>query len=1185
MKKRIEQLINGIFEYEPDKLEISESGIQVRAMPDAIVHGSIWARSSGGGRVKGVVYTSSPRVICRPSEFQGIENEILYQIDCSGLTEGMLEQEKIVLASELGEYEIPVEIRIRELEKEEKRPDFESLEEFTEMARRDIPGAYRRFASSGFGTFLEERERDLLALYDGLGVPGFSFQGLEEFLTGAGKKQPIELRVSQDFYSLEDLSEPVRETVVLTRNTWGYQKITVQSDARFLRPEKKAVTTEEFAGKQFSLNFIVDTNLMHAGKNYGRLTLSTPRQKLSVTVEAHKAADKKTGRQNHIQRIMVRKLEALYVDFRLKKTDMATWVENSISVIGSYRRAGGRDPFAELFLVQLYFADGKKQKSFQLLESLKAQRNRLDTPERYGFYLYMTTFFYQEASYVDRVEEEITRMFCKDKQNWVLQWILLYIQESYLRNEDARYEAVAEQFRYGCRSRIMYLEAYQALKSNPFLMRHLGAFELRLLKFAAKEQILTAEIIRQVAGLTVHSNTFDPQLYEVLAAGYKLYPSADLVRSMCLLLMRGNKKDPCYFEWFARGVEAGLRITGLYEYYMETMEELDIQKMPQVIRMYFAYDSSLDYRKRAAVYRRIIENREKDSQTYHSYRATIEKFALDQLEAMHITEDLIFIYGRFLRKNILTRSLAEKLTRLLCMREIRCGYPGARRIVVHSDKWKQEHSAQIADGRALIEIYDPDSVLLVEDEKGSRCIAASSCEAKRVLDNEDMMVWCLEKAGDFPALVLYFCSRCLKEGHIDSRTLPYFRNACAMREFSGGFLTRLRREVLRYYEAHLRDETLSDFLADISCLEYVKVDKPALITLLAEEGRCADAFELLDAYGSEGIPLLQLVRICSRMVLELEFEENAMLLALCRYCFISGKYDDKLLRYLLLYFEGPIREMEQLWQAAVQFELDTMLLEERILTMILFTRSQTQGSEPVFESYLHRIGKKKLCRGYVNLKSYEYFVKGLPVAAPVFRYIEREYQYLSRKKRLDEQEEVCRLALLQYYAKSVELSEEQRARTKELLEEFNRKGMRFGFFRQFDRELLAPYQMEGRVFAEYVCNPGRKVTIHYRIRGRSAQYVSEDVRNCFEGIFVREFILFTGEELEGWMEEELDGKTRRSDQWVLRPGEQGEDAVSRYNALDRISRAKMQGEKKAFQEELQSYLTLEHLAEELFTLV
>ena len=276
----------------------------------------------------------------------------------------------------------------------------------------------------------------------------------------------------------------------------------------------------------------------------------------------------------------------------------------------AFLSAGGTDPFADLFLVQLYFADGKKQKAYKLLETVEAQKSRLNTPERYAYCLYMSTFFYQESSYVDRVEEEISRLFYRNKTNWKLQWILLYLKESLLGDENAKYEVIEEQFRFGCRSRIMYLEAYELLKNNPFLMRHLGAYELQLLRFATKEKVLTAEILRQVTNLAMHEDAFNRTLFHILAAGYEAYPSADLVKAICTLLIKGNIKEKSCFKWYARGVEYGLRITGLYEYYMETMDNFDMQSMPQIIRMYFAYDTSLDYRRRASIYRRIIENKE-----------------------------------------------------------------------------------------------------------------------------------------------------------------------------------------------------------------------------------------------------------------------------------------------------------------------------------------------------------------------------------------------------------------------------------------------------------------------------------------------------------------------------------------------------------------------------------------------
>lgn len=48
------------------------------------------------------------------------------------------------------------------------------------------------------------------------------------------------------------------------------------------------MTTDSFAGSTCELNLIVDYDSMHAGKNYGKVTLSTPYQKLCIEVTAEK---------------------------------------------------------------------------------------------------------------------------------------------------------------------------------------------------------------------------------------------------------------------------------------------------------------------------------------------------------------------------------------------------------------------------------------------------------------------------------------------------------------------------------------------------------------------------------------------------------------------------------------------------------------------------------------------------------------------------------------------------------------------------------------------------------------------------------------------------------------------------------------------------------------------------------
>ena len=91
--------------------------------------------------------------------------------------------------------------------------------------------------------------------------------------------------MERDSYVHKDLAEPIQETIRIGKNTWGFQKIEISSDARFLRPEKRILGTDEFAGSTYDLNFILDTNLMHAGNNYARLTISTGIQTLAIEIE------------------------------------------------------------------------------------------------------------------------------------------------------------------------------------------------------------------------------------------------------------------------------------------------------------------------------------------------------------------------------------------------------------------------------------------------------------------------------------------------------------------------------------------------------------------------------------------------------------------------------------------------------------------------------------------------------------------------------------------------------------------------------------------------------------------------------------------------------------------------------------------------------------------------------------
>lgn len=56
--------------------------------------------------------------------------------------------------------------------------------------------------------------------------------------------------------------------------------------------------------------------------------------------------------------------------------------------------------------------------------------------------------------------------------------------------------------------------------------------------------------------------------------------------------MKGNPHKPEYFRWFSLAVQQGLRLTRLYEYYVETMDISYQRELPKPLLMYFNYNDN-----------------------------------------------------------------------------------------------------------------------------------------------------------------------------------------------------------------------------------------------------------------------------------------------------------------------------------------------------------------------------------------------------------------------------------------------------------------------------------------------------------------------------------------------------------------------------------------------------------------
>lgn len=1177
MRRRLEELLSETFEYDTPSLQLTGDLPGGEAKEGETLSGTIQAEHPEGKKVRGFVYSSNPRMSCSAQDFYSAKPRIRWQLDLTGLGPGEKTEGTITFCTELGEREVPYTVSIRPQTEKGPVPDVKGL---AELAREDYEAACNVFQSEEFAAALSESGYEYQTLWEALQDEPVREHALEEFLIGTRQKEPVELSLSSETRRAENPEGTVLEQVTVSKSTWGYLEMEISSDARFLRLEKRRATTQDFIGSNWELRYIIDSNFLHAGRNWGRITIRTCYQTLTYEVCAE-VRGRSDLRERRVQKVMYRKALLLYLDYRLGRIDLKMWAERTQSVIGSYRRAGGESILADLLSVFVMQAEGKRSSSERELHRIERAKDIFRDPEAEAAWLYLSAFFSREQDYINQVRGRIRILHLEHKNSWLIQWMALYLLEDEMGGDAGKLEIILRHIGQYSASPVLLMEACQIVLKNPFLLHDWTAGARMVVSYAVKEGMADERLVLHSMNLIRRRNRFDAATFRMLARCYENTRLDDVLAVWTQMAITGGKREEKYFSLYQAAVARDLKITGLYEYYMETMGEVRIEQMPQVIRRFFVMNEALDWRKKARIYRNLSDSAESIPQIFAAMKPSVEKFITDQIQMLHINEDLAVLISRYVTRQMVTVQLARKLIRLLFTFEIDCINPLMQKVVVADTRLSRTRTVSISDHTAQVQIYSEQSRILLEDEDGRRYASASLYLAKHLLDDARLLHLCLQEAADDPHLVLFFALNPKTQQPITHQALRFFLDAEQQAGISEEYRRQVRTWLLDYYDTHTSEETMGTFLRSLDIDTYVRINRKKLLALLTQEGMYETAWPVVEKYGAEGTELNLLVRILSQTVLNRDYEEDRTLLAFCAALFESGKVEEHLLSYLLMYYDGPVRKMKELWRLGHTYELDTMTLEKKILSMIVFTREGSEGSEQIYLSYRKALGSRKLSRAYVILRCYEYLVKELPVSEIIFEECLRDHRKGSRLP------DVCGLALLQYLSTVPSLSEEQKETARRLLEYYAGRGIRFAFFLRFGQEMISGLGIEDKVFCEAVADPRSTIRLFYRDKHENHPFTEETMRDVFEGIRVREFVLFEDEELECYtVEIRPGGDTVVSPHRYLKAGAVPETLRdSRYGRITAMSELLSQGDSAGFSEALKEYRQLDTLTKEIFTLM
>lgn len=1181
VRTRIGQIAAGRFNGTKPILAFSEETIDLSVIEGRSEAGSFVIESTNQIKICGIVYSTNPRMECLNPHFEGEKVRIRYQFNSKGLTEGDTCEGKFVIVCNQIEYSLSFCARITRLYAEASTGAVKSLDDFTRLAASNWDEAYHLFYNRNFlNTIPYDNVYERLT-YEGFACARPSGQNMEEFLIGVNKKQPVSISVDKSEEIFMASKEPQSGCFTITKDNWGYTEIRLRTDCEFIKLSKPVLTLDDFIGKTYLYEYIIDASAMHAGRNFGRIYIDGVYQSFTIDITAGVRDDDGSisdiAVTKDIKECMVGIME-LYTSFRLKRIVTGVWANETISILNHLHALMPDEHMYELMKAQAFIINRQRQEAKWILDDFKHSNPDKKAPI-WGYYLYLMTLLEREPSYVDNMTHEVELIFYENPDSVLLFWVLLFLRDQYFDDSAGKLKDIKYWVLRGCSSPYLYIEAYYLISQDPYLIKELSVFELRILSWAVKEKALTKELAGAIFEAVDLAGGFDNRVYELLTAAYEICPEAEYVGIICSYLIKGHKNDTCFHKWFELGIENKLRLTGLYEAYLITMDDRQISPVPKIIQMYFSFDNKLPYRKLAVLYNNIIAAKETEPEVYHKYRKAMGRFAMDQAQLRHIDDNLAVLYEDMLELGFINEELSAAFSDIIYTHKLIVFDKRIVRAIIYQNEMKEPQIVPVTDQCAYFELFSNDYVILFEDSRGYRYVKSISYRLQRLMDAEKYLDRCISLSPDRPQYIVSHFKHVRDYSDFTKDDLKLFKPVFYSESFSDSYKAVMGYRILKYCQLHDYEDYVRPFLQSVNFDTLQKDARKYLIDMLVSNRLYEKAYDMAMEYGIDMLAAASKVVLCEN-ALKVQHVDDDFMVQLSISAFKTGKYSDLVLKYLCENYTGPTDELINLWHAADKFSISSMKLDERILEQGIYTQIEPEKISDIFMEYYKRAGNEKLILAYISLVAHGYLHSGGCKADFIFDIIEK--RFIGNRTLND----ACQLALLKHFAEKTDITQAELEIEDTLLKYYIYNNMYFDFFARLDYRLLEKYFLYDKAFLQYESTPGTHVVLHYSRDEDGEEFNSEDMVEMYDGIYVKTFVIFFGELIRYYITEEHDNSIEVKESNRLTCNNiPGDNDHSRYNLINEMIISDTLSDETTLKSNIDEYKRLDAATKQLFKLI
>lgn len=741
MKNKIKQLSKGEFRLSKPEIVFSETHIQISVGEGEVYKGSFLIKNLKDGDIRGLVYPSSVRVHCLEQGFEGNPVKVHYTFDSAGLLPGQVENGKFTIVCNGGEYDLTFSAMVEKPFIMTAYGKIQNISDFRRLAVQDFEEARRLFRARQFYDVLKYEDKRVINLYDNMRKWSLDEQALEEFLVGIKQKEKIFLTLSDDNIEYKDILEDKRDSIEITKNTWGFANIHVESKGDFIAVKNHEITTDDFVGNNYRLEYFVKKDKLHAGKNYGRITIRTPYEELNIDVSVHQHIKKNDsfGLQGMIAGQGLKE----YLACISGKMDVNVWAEKALAHVKKLRELDPENEYYLLLQAHIYLRARREEEARWILENGNFHKFVIGRKaENSAYYLFLMALLKKDTASQMRALDELNRLYIKYPYSWALLCMIVNLEPKY-RDYSDRIRVLERQFFNGSNQILLYAEAYICFQERVLLLRKLESFEIQILNFATKYKIITKELALYAAELISQQKKYNPKLVRILERAYEMYGDTRILNALCMQLIKGNKIGCEYFKWYEKAVQEELRIAQLYEYYMMSINTQRVkQAFPRIVYLYFMHGINLDYRRTALLYENILTYEDEKSEIFAAYKDQMIQFAKEQLQKRHINDSLRIIYNRFIHENNVTLEELDAIYDICHKYHVTTSKEDVKYVLVIEKNGSIKQRVAYTEYGANVYLYDKEARIVWEAKDGIHYTDSISYDAVRLFYEMRFMAMC-----------------------------------------------------------------------------------------------------------------------------------------------------------------------------------------------------------------------------------------------------------------------------------------------------------------------------------------------------------------------------------------------------------------------------------------------------------